>query len=111
MLVKITMFVVNIFKTHIAIIIPIIAAAIGFVSKTICEKGGVIGVLKKIYINRRKIEYEGKELLLKEVDYLTQAINTLKQELDTSTDKNFISKCKAKIEELDKKKKEILLKL
>jgi len=66
---------------------------------------------KQAEIESIKAEHERKELMLKELNYLIQVIDTLEQEIKTATDKEFADKCKQKIEELNKRKKELLMEL
>ncbi|NLZ54325.1 MAG: hypothetical protein GX892_14490 [Thermoanaerobacteraceae bacterium] len=127
MFTKISAFITNTIKNHMAILIPIVATAVGFILKAYYERGGIGNmfrrfrhnkkrVVKELVIEEAKLEIEEmkleeakRELLFKKLNHLNQAINALKQEFEETKDEEIKNKYNEKIQMLEQKKKELLL--
>ncbi len=115
MLIKLINFLTNTITTNMAVIIPIAAAAAGFILKALYKMGGIISMLRKFMHNRKRtmmeIEEERNALVLKQVTQIEQIINRIKEEMKNESDEEMKKRFENKIKELSEKKKELLLKL
>jgi hypothetical protein len=115
MLTKIIAFIKTTFTTNIAIIIPIIASSAGIFIRTFYVNGGFKNMWSKFRLNKQKASAEREEerrvIIIKEITQIEQIINLIQKEKKNEKDEELKEKLESKIHELEKRKKELLLKL